>query len=220
MCTSLLTLAATAIFACSAAAAQSGGMNTQPQQPNNGSMNTQSGPMGTTPMSGNGMGQMGSNGSNGSMGSMQDKTFAKKALAGGMAEVQLGQLAAQKGNSEDVKQFGQKMVDDHTKLNDQMKPIAATLGVQPPAELTQKDQKLMTRLQALSGDDFDKAYIKAMLKDHKEDDKEFQMEASTGQNAQEKDAAMQGDQVIKQHLQLVEQLARTHNVMGGNKASM
>ena len=215
MCTRMLTLAGAAILVSATAIAQSGGMNSQP--PSNGSMNGsangaanssmagQNGSMGSMPMSGSG-----------TMGSMQDKKFAKMAMAGGMAEVQLGQLAQQKSNSDDVKKFGQQMVDDHTKLNDQMKPIAATLGVQPPADLMPKDKALMTKLQGLSGDDFDKAYIKAMLKDHMKDDKDFQTEISNGQNAQEKDAATQGDQVIKQHLQMVQDLAKTHNVSAGS----
>ncbi len=134
--------------------------------------------------------------------------------------MQLGQLAEQKGNSEDVKQFGQRMVEDHTKLDDQMKPIAAQLGVQPPTQLMPKDQALLTKLQGLSGDEFDKVYIRAMLKDHKKDNKAFEQEATMGQNADEKQAAMQGDQVIKEHLQLAENLAKAHNVTAGNKASM
>ena len=144
--------------------------------------------------------------------SSQDKMFAKKALAGGMAEVQLGQLALTKSNSDDVKKFAQTMIDDHTKLGDQLKPIAAQIGVQPPAELMPKDKKVMTMLQGLTGDDFDKAYIKDMVKDHKEDNKEFMTEASSGQFPAEKDAATQGDQVIKGHLQMAEQLAQAHNV--------
>jgi putative membrane protein len=219
MCTRLLAFAGVAVLAGASAVAQ-GNMNGQ--QPNSGNMNGganstmspgspmagQNGSMGSMPMDGN------------NAGSMQDKTFAKKALAGGMAEVQLGQLATQKSNSDDVKKFGQQMVDDHTKLGDQLKPIAASIGVQPPMGLMPKDKELMIKLQGLSGDDFDKAYIKAMLKDHKQDDKEFQMEASSGQNADEKAAAMQGDQIIKQHLQMVEELAKAHGVMGGSKSSM
>jgi putative membrane protein len=152
------------------------------------------------------------------MGAMQDKKFAKAALAGGMAEVELGQLAEQKSNSEDVKKFGARMVEDHTKLNDQMKPIAASLGVQPPTELMPKDKELMTKLQGLSGDAFDKVYIRAMLKDHKKDEKDFEMEASMGQNQQEKDAAKQGAQMIKEHLQLAENLAKAHDVTSGKSA--
>lgn len=209
----LLTVAGIAAFTCSMAVAQTG-MNSPQPKPNSANANS--------PMNQNNaaMAQPMSSTPSGATGAMQDKKFAKAALAGGMAEVQLGQLAEQKSNSEDVKQFGQRMVDDHTKLNDQMKPIAAQLGVEPPTQLMPKDQELMTRLQGLSGDEFDKAYIKAMLKDHKKDNKEFQMEASNGQNPQEKEAAMQGDQIIKQHLQLAEQLAKAHNIAGGGKASM
>jgi putative membrane protein len=205
----MLTLAGAAILACGTAIAQasSGGSmsnpNSAPNQNNSMDMHQQN-EMGKTV----------------STGSMQDKKFAKEALAGGMAEVQLGQLAEQKGNSEDVKQFGQRMVEDHTKLDDQMKPIAAQLGVQPPTQLMPKDQALLTKLQGLSGDEFDKVYIRAMLKDHKKDNKAFEQEATMGQNADEKQAAMQGDQVIKEHLQLAENLAKAHNVTAGNKGAM
>src|ERR1700691_3689939 len=71
---------------------------------------------------------------------MQDKMFLHKASEGGMAEVQLGQLAAQKSSSAEVKQCGQQMVEDHTRLNEQMKPIADTLGVDAPKHLNKVDQ--------------------------------------------------------------------------------
>jgi putative membrane protein len=115
--------------------------------------------------------------------SAADKKFVKEAMQGGMAEVELGQLATQKAQSSDVKQFGQKMVDDHTKLNDQMKPVASQLGITPPASLDMKHKAVSTKLNKLSGDEFDKAYIKAMVKDHQKDVAEFQKEASTGSSA-------------------------------------
>ena len=74
-------------------------------------------------------------------GAMQDKAFVRKALEGGMAEVQMGQIAAEKGSSDDVKQFGQKMVTDHTQLGDQMKQVAQQIGVTPPAGLSKKDKE-------------------------------------------------------------------------------
>ncbi len=89
---------------------------------------------------------------------MQDKEFVRSALQGGIAEVQLGQLAAEKGSSDDVKQFGQKMVTDHTKLGDQMKQVAQQIGVKPPDGPSKKDKELYTKLQALSGAKFDDAY--------------------------------------------------------------
>lgn len=142
-----------------------------------------------------------------------DKIFAKKALQGGMAEVQLGQLAAQNGGSQDVKDFGQKMVTDHTRLGDQLKPIAQQIGVTPPSSIPAKDQALMTKLQGESGTQFDNTYIKAMVKDHRKDLKQFRKEAQTGKDQSLKDAASSGAQIIQEHLHLAEQLAKTHHVM-------
>ena len=141
-----------------------------------------------------------------------DRMFVSKAMQGSMAEVQLGQLTLQKSNNEQVKQFAQRMIDDHTKLNDQMKPVAQQLGVTVPNQVSKKDQKTMAKLQALSGSAYDQAYIKDMVKDHKQDLSDFQMEASSGQDQTVKDAATQGSQVIAQHLQMAQQLAKDQNV--------
>src|SRR5271168_1180712 len=64
--------------------------------------------------------------------SATDRVFVRKAMQGSMAEVQLGQLTLQKSNNDQVKQFAQRMIDDHTKLNQQMKPVAQQLGVSEP----------------------------------------------------------------------------------------
>jgi putative membrane protein len=144
--------------------------------------------------------------------STMDKMFVKKAMQGSMAEVQLGQLTLQKSNNDQVKQFAQHMIDDHTKLNDQMKPVAQQLGVQVPSEVSKKDSKTMAKMQALSGPAYDQAYIKDMVKDHKQDLSEFQMEASSGQDPAVKDAASQGSKVIAQHLQMAQQMAKDQNI--------
>jgi putative membrane protein len=143
---------------------------------------------------------------------MADRAFIQKALQGGEAEVQLGQLAQQKAQSPDVKQFGEKMVQDHTQLGNQMKPIAQQLGVKEPKGLSKKDQKLIAKLDTLSGPQFDNAYIQAMVKDHKHDLSDFQDEAQTAQNPNLKQAAQQGSTVISQHLQIIKQIAQNHNV--------
>src|SRR5436305_6708764 len=108
-----------------------------------------------------------------------DAKFVRMAAQGGLAEVQLGQMAAQKGTNADVKSFGQHMVDDHTKANDDLKAIAAKEGMTVPESLNPKDQALQSKLQNLSGAEFDRAYMKAMVKDHQEDVKEFQKEANS-----------------------------------------
>jgi putative membrane protein len=145
--------------------------------------------------------------------SAADKQFVSEALMGGMAEVQLGQVASQKGTSQDVKQFGQKMVEDHTKMADQMKGVASQIGVTPPTSLSPKDQVIKTRLESLSGKQFDDAYIRAMVKDHEADLKAFQSEASTATSQAVKDAASHGATVVSMHLDMIKQIAAAHHVM-------
>jgi putative membrane protein len=146
-----------------------------------------------------------------------DKMFVKKALQGGMAEVQLGQLTLQKSNNDQVKQFAQRMIDDHTKLGEQMKPVAQQLGVSEPDGISKKDKNTIAKLQALSGPAYDQAYIKNMVKDHKQDLSDFQTEASSGQDQTVKDAANQGSKVIAQHLQMIQQIAKDQNVNMASK---
>ena len=127
---------------------------------------------------------MGSTGAAG--GQMQDHTFMMKAAEGGMAEVQLGQLAQQNGQSQAVKDFGKRMVDDHSKANDQLKQVATQQGVTLPSEPSSKDKAEYDRMAKLNGDAFDKAYAKMMVSDHKKDIAEFQREASAGSNPEVK----------------------------------
>jgi len=148
-----------------------------------------------------------------------DKKFVEAALKGGMAEVDLGQLAVKKGNSEDVKQFGQRMVDDHTKLGDQMKAVASEVGVTPPSMTTPSDIALKAKLELLSGDSFDKAYISAMVKDHEEDLKDFRKEAATATSPEVKKAAREGETVVSHHLMMIRKIAQTHNVTASKTAS-
>jgi putative membrane protein len=133
-----------------------------------------------------------------------DMNFAKAAAAGGMAEVKLGQLAADKGSSDFVKQFGQKMVDDHGKANDNLKSIAQKDSITLPTDIMPKDQALYDRLSKLSGAAFDSAYIKAMTMDHKKDIAAFTKESTMGKNADVKDFATTTLPTVKGHLQMLE----------------
>jgi putative membrane protein len=142
-----------------------------------------------------------------------DQAFVTKALEGGMAEVELGKLAADKSQSQDVKQFAQKMVNDHSQMGDKwFKPVAQQIGVSEPKGPSKKDKKLIEKLQGLSGQEFDTQYIQAMVKDHQEDLKEFKNEAQAAQDPNVKQIAEQGTKVISQHLQMIEQIAQNHNV--------
>lgn len=147
---------------------------------------------------------MGTNGATG--GEMQDHTFMKKAAEGGLAEVQLGQLAQQNGQSQAVKDFGKRMVDDHSKANDQLKQVASQQNVTLPTSPSSHDQAEYNKLQKLNGDAFDKAYAKMMVSDHKKDIAEFQREASSGNNADVKGFANQTLPTLQDHLKMAEQM--------------
>src|SRR5258708_27833189 len=209
MCSRILLCSAFALWVSAMAVAQyqpGGGGQQQPNMPNQ---------QPTTPSTGT----MNPDSSLASQQAIADQSFVRKALEGGAAEVQLGQLAQQKSQSDDVKQFGQKMVEDHTQLGDQMmKPIAKQLGVKEPKGPSKKDKELIAKLEGLSGQQFDEEYIKAMLKDHKQDLKEFKDEAKMAQHPNIKQAAQQGAGMISQHLQLIEQIAQNHNVATEGKS--
>jgi putative membrane protein len=144
--------------------------------------------------------------------SQMDKHFVTEALRGGMAEVALGRMAAEKGGSDDVKQFGQKMVADHTELGEQMKGVAAQIGVEPPTMLPPADLALETKLKALSGEAFDQAYIRAMVKDHESDLAAFNEEVTSGTSAAVTGAAAQGAKVVQEHLNMIRKIAEMHHV--------
>ncbi len=143
---------------------------------------------------------------------MRDKIFLRKAAQGGLAEVQLGQLASQKAGSQEVKDFGTKMVTDHTELNEDMKPIADSMGVMLPKKLSGKDQAEYDRLNGMSGTDFDTEYLTYMIKDHREDLHEFRAEAASTTDPTLRTAVDHGAKVIREHAHMVEELARTKGV--------
>src|SRR5205085_4231192 len=112
--------------------------------------------------------------------SSADRDFMMKAAIGGMEEVELGRMAAQKAASNDVKQFGQRMVDDHSRANDELTSLAGQKTVTLPTALDQQHQADVDRLSRLAGAAFDREYMTMMVKDHVEDVAEFEREASTG----------------------------------------
>jgi len=138
--------------------------------------------------------------------STADTAFVMKAAQGGMTEVQLGQLAADKGTSQDVKDFGSKMVVDHGKANDELKSIAISKGITIPDKLDAKHQAMVDKQTGLSGTAFDKAYVAAMVKGHKETDALFTKEASSGQDADIKAFAAKTDATVKMHLTMIQDI--------------
>jgi len=146
-----------------------------------------------------------------------DSDFVRKASAGGLAEVQLGQLAQQKASSLAVREFGKQMVNDHSKANDELKSIASKQGMSVSTSMDSKSQALYDKLSAMNGKEFDSAYISAMVKDHKEDIAEFQKESGNGQNAAIKAFASSTLPTLKEHLSMAQSASR--QVESGSPAS-
>jgi len=141
--------------------------------------------------------------------SERDYRFLKEATAGGESEVELGQLASQKGTTESVRNFGNQMVKDHQQANAQLKDIAAKKGAVLPAELPHGDRSTMAHLEKLSGVDFDKSYAATMVKDHKKDVKEFKDAAEDVKDPELKAFAQSTTPTLEQHLRMAEEMDNT-----------
>ena len=135
--------------------------------------------------------------------STADQDFIKSAAQGGMIEVQLGELAAQKGVRDDVKEFGQMMVKDHSAINSDLKALAAQKGVALPDSLDAKHQGKIDKFSALTGSAFDDAYITAMIKGHKKDAKAFNAESAATQDPDIKGFVDKSIPIVESHLQHV-----------------
>jgi putative membrane protein len=133
---------------------------------------------------------------------VSDRTFARKAAEGGLAEVKLGQLAQEKGATQTVKNFGQRMVTDHSKANDQLKSVASAQNIPLPSALHGRDRITDDRLSKLSGATFDHAYARDMVRDHEKDIAVFEAEAKHGKNSSIRNFAAQTLPTLRAHLRL------------------
>lgn len=140
-------------------------------------------------------------------GKVADTKFMKEAAEGGLAEVALGQLATEKASSSEVKKFGQRMVDDHTKANDELKQLASQKNVELPQHLNAKDKATKATLEKLSGKEFDRAYMRDMVKDHKKDVGEFKRESTMAKDSDVKKFAAQTLPTLEDHLKQAESIA-------------
>jgi putative membrane protein len=137
-----------------------------------------------------------------------DQRFAKDAASGGMAEVKLGQLAQEKGSNDAVKNFGQRMVTDHSKADDDLKAAASNANIDLPNQMSAKDQATYDRLSKLSGSAFDRAYARAMVTDHRQDIAQFRKEATNGENASIKNFASQTLPTLQEHLKFAQHMEK------------
>lgn len=131
-----------------------------------------------------------------------DHKFLEEAYMGSMAEVRLGKLAQQKASSSEVKDFGTRMVDDHSRAIEQLSKIAKDDGVQLPAQLDRKHQKSYDRLSKLSGAEFDREYMKEMTSAHKKTISEYEKEAKSAKDQQLQQHAQQTLPTLREHSEM------------------
>jgi putative membrane protein len=147
--------------------------------------------------------------------SSSDRKFAMTAAMGGMAEVEMSRLALTKASSDAVKQYAQKMIDDHTAANAELMQIASAKGITLPTAPDAKMRAMMSRMEKLSGADFDREYVMmAGHKDHQKMEKLFRDESMKGRDADLKAFAAKTLPVVQQHLQMARDL---HGQMPGMK---
>jgi putative membrane protein len=133
-----------------------------------------------------------------------DYKFAVDAYRANTEEITLAQLAAQKASDPAVQQFAQRMIQDHTKANQQLTQIISQKGATLPTTTTTSQERETDRLAKLSGADFDKAYMDHMVKDHKKDVKEFQKAADNAKDPDIKAFAANTLPTLQEHLQMAE----------------
>ncbi len=138
--------------------------------------------------------------------SAQDRSFAKQAANGGLAEVDEGLLAVSRAQSQDIKQFGQHMIDDHTANNQELMTLLEQKGITPPAAVDRKHSREAAQLQKLSGAAFDRAYIKDQIAGHQQMAAMMQTEIQSGSDPDLKAFARKTLPTIQQHLQMAQQL--------------
>jgi putative membrane protein len=135
-----------------------------------------------------------------------DAMFATEAGAGGLAEVELSKIALARSTNAKIKEFATMMVNDHGKANEELKTIAGAKNITLPMSLDEKHQKLADDLNKMTGTDFDKKYVDAMVDDHKKTLDLMEKESKDGQDAELKAFATKTAPVVKMHLDMVQKM--------------
>jgi putative membrane protein len=144
-----------------------------------------------------------------------DAKFYRDAAEGGVAEVAMGNLAQQKAQSPGVKDYGAQMVKDHSAANEKLKALAHSKNITLPANPSVAEMEAKAKLEALSGQSFDKSYIKGMIQDHEEDIAEFRKEAASGQDPDARAFASATLPTLEAHLKKIRAIAANAGVGAG-----
>jgi putative membrane protein len=141
-----------------------------------------------------------------------DSSFYKHAAEGGIAEVEAGNLAQQKSSNQKVMDFGAMMVKDHTAANEKLKTLAASKNISLPTSSSVGQMATKAKLEVLSGETFDKSYIKGQVKAHQETVALFRKEIASGQDPDAKAFAKETLPTVRSHLKAINAIASSAGV--------
>lgn len=130
-----------------------------------------------------------------------------------MAEIQIGNLAKERASAAAVKQFGERLVRDHTSSSLELRMLAQKKGITLPTKLDQKHQELFDQLSKMKGAEFDRTYAKDMAKGHEKAIEKFETESKTGTDAEIKAWATKQLPTLREHLKMARD---TEKAVGGN----
>ena len=143
----------------------------------------------------------------------KDQQFLRHAASDGLAEVQLGQMAAERATNPEVQRFGQRMASDHTKANQELMALAQSKNLSVPKEIDKKHQKTAEALTKKQSTSFDREYTRDMVKDHEKAVQLFTTEANEGRDADIKAFASKTLPTLQEHLQMARQLTQQQGSM-------
>jgi predicted outer membrane protein len=138
---------------------------------------------------------------------VSDELFAAAAASGGLAEVNLSQIGLQRATDPELKRFSQQMVEEHTRMNQQLMNLVGQKRIAIPQTIDARAQFCADSLAGLTGEEFDKCYAKAQLVLHMDSVAMFEAEAKRGQDPDVKALASQSLTHIKQHLKEIKPIA-------------
>jgi putative membrane protein len=139
--------------------------------------------------------------------STKDSGFARDAARDGQMEVEAGRLAMSKSTNADVRAFGQRMVNDHSSANVDLRRVASMKGMTLAEALSDDQRKMLDDLSRLSGAEFDRRYVQMMVQDHRKAVQMFENEANNGQDTVLRDFAARTLPTLREHLNMAEDLA-------------
>jgi putative membrane protein len=148
---------------------------------------------------------------------LKEKMFIKNAAEGGLAEVEMGQLAKDNSTTQDVKDFGNRMIEDHGKANDELKALATQKNVDLPEKPGILQRASIKLLSGKKGDDFDKAYMKDLVKDHNKDVSDFKKESTAAKDPDLKAWVDQTLPTLEEHLKQAKDVAAKVGATGSTQ---